>query len=157
MRIGFAAAFVLLSVAACGVNVPAGLEDKLKACPGMVKPEPVAVITKGQEVAEVKLERDTMCIVKTKDDHTTLDIGLIGYPSQELAERNTAMLCQGREWDGSDKSCAVSPPGGGRLIVHGVAGRWEVRVAVYQVQINDEVKEAAYQILKDLRNSDKTK
>lgn len=157
MRIGFAAALVFVSVAACGVDVPAGLADKLKACPGMVKPEPVAVITEGHEVTEVKLERDAMCIVKTQGDRTVLDIGLIGYPSHELAEQNTAMLCQGREWDGADKSCAVAPPDGGRLIVHGVAGRWEARVAVYEVPINDEVKDAAYQILKDLRNSDKTK
>ncbi|GLZ34644.1 hypothetical protein Lesp02_68310 [Lentzea sp. NBRC 105346] len=147
---------VVLMSAGCGVNVPAGLEDKLKACPDMLKPEPVAVITKGLEVTEAKLERDTRCSVKVQGDRTVLDIGLIAYPSPELAKQNTGALCRGSELD-SNQSCEVTSPGGGRFIVHATAGRWEVRVAVYEVEISDDVKDAARQILKNLRSSSKTK
>ncbi len=41
--------------------------------------------------------------------------------------------------------------------MHGVAGRWEVRIKVYEIPVNDEVKGAVHQLLEDLRNSSKTK
>ncbi|MFS8104285.1 hypothetical protein LFM09_44985 [Lentzea alba] len=151
-------ALVLTTVAACGVEVPAGLADKVKSgCPDLVKPEPVAVIAQGLEVSEVVSERAESCTVSVRDGRVVLDIGLIGYPSQDIADQQAAVECHSREWDASDKSCSVTSPGGGRFIVRGVAGRWVARVAVYEVTINDDVKDAAYQILEDLRSSGKTK
>jgi len=35
--------------------------------------------------------------------------------------------------------------------------KWSVRVSVFEVPVNDDVKEAVQQIVEDLRNSDKTR
>jgi hypothetical protein len=57
VRSRFAAAltvFVLMTMTACGTDVPAGLADEVKSgCPELLKPEPLAVITKGFEVSQV--------------------------------------------------------------------------------------------------------
>jgi len=151
-------ALVLMTVAACGGDVPAGLVDKIRSgCPDLIKPEPVAVITEGFEVAQVTQERGDTCTISVQDGRQVLFVGLIGYPSQEMAEQHTAMACPGGKWDRSDKSCVVAPVDGKRLTVRGVAGRWEVKISVSEVPLNDEVRDAAYQILKDLRSSDKTR
>ena len=41
--------------------------------------------------------------------------------------------------------------------MHAVAGRWNVRISVYGVAVNDEIKGAVQQIVEDLRNFDRTK
>lgn len=149
-----------MSIAACGVDVPAGLADKVNSdCPGLVKPEPVAVITQGFEVSwvESKVEdHGESCKVSIRDGRDVLLVSLVAYPSPEMAEQYTAMLCPAGKLDESDKSCTASEADSGKFAVHGVAGRWEVRVAVYEISVNDEAKDAVFQILKDLRTSKKT-
>ncbi|NKE58348.1 hypothetical protein FXN61_16560 [Lentzea sp. PSKA42] len=84
-------------------------------------------------------------------------VSLIAHPSQEVAEKLTAGLCPSGVLDEADKSCTASTADSGKFAVHGVAGRWEVRIAVYEIPVNDEAKDAVHQILKDLRSSSKTK
>lgn len=149
---------VLAVSAACGVDKSVRLEERVTAgCPGLVKPGSVATITKDFEVSQVVLERDSICTVSLQDGRKALFIGLIGYPNEELAEQQTVMQCPGVRFDGPDKSCSIASRDGGKFRVNGVAGRFEVKVAVGEVPVNDEVKGAAYQILTDLRSSDGTK
>ena len=53
MKIAFlrvSVVFALMAIAACGADVPAGLADKVEsACPDLLRPGPVAVITQGFE------------------------------------------------------------------------------------------------------------
>ncbi len=161
MKISFASASALLAlmiVAACGVDVPAGLEDKVNAgCPDLVKPEPVAVITQGFEVSQVASEVADSCMVSVRDGRDVLLVSVIAHSSQEVAEQLTAGLCPSGVLDESDKSCTASSADSGTFAVHGVAGRWEVRITVYEIPVNDEAKDAVHQIFKDLRSSNKTK
>lgn len=164
MKIRFASALavlVLMAIAACGVDVPAGLADKVNSsCPDLVKPEPVAVITQGFEVSwvESKVEdHGESCKVSLRGGRDVLLVSLVRHPSQEVAERLTAGLCPSGVSDEPDKSCTVSSADSGAFAVHGVAGRWEVRIKVYEIPVNDEAKDAVHQILKDLRSSSKTK
>lgn len=55
----------------------------------------------------------------------------------------------------SGKSCTASEAGSGKFAVHSVAGRWEVRIAVYEIPVNDEATDAVFQILEDLGGSKK--
>lgn len=172
--VSVAAALVLMAIAACTnvdtsagapvdktspVDVPTGLSDKVKSgCPDLIKPEPVAVITKGFEVAEVvRGPVDDICTVSVQGGRRVLLVGLIGYPSRELAEQYVDMQCPGDKFEGLDRSCKVKSRDGKSLQVHGVAGRWEVKISVSEVSINDQVEDAAVQVLEDLRQSDKTK
>jgi hypothetical protein len=66
------------------------------------------------------------------------------------------MLCRSGKLDANTKSCADDEPGG-RLTVHAAIGKWSVVVSVYEVPVNDDVKEAVQQIVEDLRRSDKTR
>jgi hypothetical protein len=66
------------------------------------------------------------------------------------------MLCGSGKLDANTKSCEENGPGGG-LTVHATAGKWSVRVSVFEVPVNDDVKAAVQQIVDDLRNSDKTR
>lgn len=160
MRIKFvsASAALLMTVVACGVDVPAGLANKVNSgCPDLLKPEPVAVITQGLEVSQVVSEVADSCKVFVRDGRQVLLVSLVAYASPEEAERLTPILCARGVLDEPDKSCTVSSADSGKFAVHGVAGRWEVRVAVYEIPVNDEAKEAVHQILKDLRSSSKTK
>ncbi|MFI6100257.1 hypothetical protein ACIA8G_32325 [Lentzea sp. NPDC051213] len=161
MKITFAsvaAVLALMTIAACGVDVPAGLADKINSgCPGLVRPDPLAVITQGFEVSWVESEAGQSCKVWIRDGRDVLLVSLIAYPSKEEAERLTPMLCPRGVLDGSDKSCIASSADSRRFAVHGLAGRWEVRIAVKEIPVNVEAKDAVYQILKDLRSSDKTK
>lgn len=146
-----------MTMAACGVDVPAGLADKVNSgCPDLVKPEPVAVITQGLEVSQVASKVADSCMVSVRDGRDVLLVSLIGHASREVAEQLTAGLCPNGVLDGSDKSCVAGAADSGAFAVHGVAGRWEVRIKVYEIPVNDEVKDAVYQILKDLRSSKKT-
>jgi len=167
---GAVTAFALMAIAACSgvdapadkasaVDVPAGLADKVKSgCPDLIKPEPVAVIAKGFEVAEVaRGPVEDICTVSVQGGREVLFVGLIGYPSKELAEQSVDMLCPGNGFEGPDQSCKVATRDGEGFLVRGVAGRWEVKISVSGVPMNDEVKGAAVQILEDLRNSSKTK
>ncbi|MCP2250959.1 hypothetical protein [Lentzea aerocolonigenes] len=152
------AALALMAVAGCGVDVPAGLEDKVNSgCPGLVKPEPVAIITRGLEVSQVDGGIADSCKVSVRDGREVLLVSLVGHPSQEVAERLTGGLCPSGVLDEPDKSCTASEADSGAFAVHGVAGRWEVRIKVYEIPVNDEVKGAVHQLLEDLRNSSKTK
>lgn len=159
MRIRFAAVLAALTfVAACGTDVPAGLADKVESgCPGLLRPEPLAVITEGFEVSQVDSEAADSCQVFVSTGQKVLSLGLVAYTSQEESERLTPMLCASGVLDSKTKSCEAGQPGDGGLSVHAVAGRWNVRVSVYEVPVNDEIKEAVQQIVEDLRNSDKTK
>ncbi|MDT7786398.1 MAG: hypothetical protein QOF58_4817 [Pseudonocardiales bacterium] len=160
MKIAFAsafAAFVLMNLAACGTDVPAGLADKVNSgCPGLLKPEPVAVITKGHEVSQVASEVAGSCKVSVRDGRDVLSVGVVEYQSPEQAEDLVPKLCPSGVLE-ADKWCTASSPGSETYEVHGVAGRREVRVKVYELPVNDEVKDAVRQIITDLRNSDKTK
>lgn len=160
MRTRFAAAltaFVLMTVAACGTDVPAGLADKVKSgCPDLLKPEPLAVIAKGFEVSEVKSVEANGCQAFVSTGRQVLNVGLVAYSSPEESERLTPMLCRDGKLDASTKSCADDEPGGG-LTVHAVAGKWRVVVSVYEVPVNDDVNAAVRQIVEDLRSSDKTR
>lgn len=148
----------LALVTACGADVPSGLAEKVESgCPGLLKPEPVAVITKGFQVSKVSSEEADSCQVFVSTGQKVLGLGLVAYASQEEAERLTPMLCTSGVLDSKTKSCEAGQPGEGGLSVHAVAGRWNVRVSVYEVPVNDEIKEAVQQIVEDLRNSDKTK
>jgi hypothetical protein len=160
VRTGFAAAltaFVLMTVAACGTDVPAGLADKVKSgCPDLLKPEPLAVITKGFEVSEVSSGEANGCRVFVSTGRQVLNVGLVAYPSPEESERLTPMLCRSGKLDANTKSCADDEPGG-RHTVRAAAGKWSVVVSVYEVPVNDDVKEAVQQIVEDLRSSGKTR
>jgi hypothetical protein len=161
MRSTSAGAFsilVLVAAAACGVDVPAGLAEKVNSgCPDLVRPEPVAVITRGFEVSRVVSEVADSCKVSVRDGRDVLLVSLVAYANPEEAERLTPMLCPSGALDEPDKSCTASSVDGGTFAVHGVAGRWEVRIAVYEIPVNDEAKEAVHQILRDLKDSNKTK
>ncbi|WP_090069508.1 hypothetical protein [Lentzea flaviverrucosa] len=149
---------VLALVTACGTGVPAGLPDKVESgCPGLLKPEPLAVITKGFEVSQVNSEEADSCQVFVSTGKKVLSPGLVAYASQEESERLTPMLCTSGLLDSATKSCEVSRSKDQELSVHAVAGRWNVRVSVYDVPVNDGIKEAVQQIVEDLRNSDKTR
>ena len=141
--------------------MPTGLANKVKSdFPDFVKPEPVAVITEGFEVScgESKVEDlGESCKVSIRDGRDGLLVSLIGHPSEEVAEQLTAGLCPSGVLDESDKSCTVSETDSGAFAVHGVAGRWEVRIKVYEIPVNDKAKDAVHQLLKDLRSSSKTK
>ncbi|WP_086668931.1 hypothetical protein [Lentzea kentuckyensis] len=148
----------LALVTACGTDVPSGLAEKVESgCPGLLKPEPVAVITQGFQVSQVSAEEADSCQVFVSTGQKVLGLGLVAYASQEESERLTPMLCTSGVLDSKTKSCEAGQPGEGGLAVHAVAGRWNVRVSVYEVPVNDEIKEAVQQIVEDLRNSDKTK
>ncbi|WP_144065790.1 hypothetical protein [Lentzea albidocapillata] len=148
----------LALVTACGTDVPAGLADKVESgCPGLLKPEPLAVITKGFEVSQVNSEEADSCQVFVSTGKKILSLGLGAYASQEESERLTPMLCTSGVLDSETKSCEAGQPGDVGLSVHAVAGRWNVRVYVYEVPANDEIKEAVQQIIEDLRSSNKTK
>ncbi len=151
-------ALVLMTIAACGVDVPAGLVDKVNSgCPDLLKPEPLAVITQGFEVSQVVSNVADSCKVSVREaGRDVLLVSLIAHPDQEAAERLTGGLCLSGGLD-ADKSCTASEAGSGTFSVHGVAGRWEVRIAVYEIPVNDEAKKAVHQILEDLRSSDRTK
>jgi hypothetical protein len=152
------AVLTLMTVASCGVDVPAGLADKVNSgCPDLVKPEPVAVITQGLEVSQVASEVAGSCKVSVRDGRDVLLVSLITHPTREVAEQLTAGLCPSGVLDEPDKSCTASTADSGKYAVHGVAGRWEVRIAVFEIPVNDEAKDAVHQILDDLRNSNKTK
>ena len=97
------------------------------------------------------------CKVSIRDGRDVLLVSLIAHPSQEVAEQQAAMLCPSGSLDEPDKSCTASTADSGRLAVHGAAGRWEVRIAVSEIPVNDEAKDAVHQILDDLRGSSKTR
>jgi hypothetical protein len=158
VRIRLAAVVTALAfVAACGTDVPAGLADKVESgCPGLLKPEPLAIITKGFEVSQVSSEGADSCEVFVSTGKKVLTLGLVAYASQEESERLTPMLCTSGVLDPQTKSCEAGQPGDGALSVHAVAGRWNVRVYVYEVPANDGIMEAVQQIIEDLRSSDKT-
>ncbi|WP_330277852.1 hypothetical protein OG205_20560 [Lentzea sp. NBC_00516] len=159
MRIRFVGTLAAVAlVAACGTDVPAGLADKVESgCPGPLKPEPLAVITKGFEVSEVNSAEANSCQVFVSTGKKVLSLGLVAYASQEESERLTPMLCTSGVLDSETKSCEAGQSGDGELSVHAVAGRWNVRVHVYELPSNDEIKEAVQQIIEDLRSSDKTR
>ncbi|KOV82306.1 hypothetical protein [Nocardia sp. NRRL S-836] len=176
MKIAFVSAAVALALTAVGacssvdapagaptgkgasVEVPAGLSDKVgSGCPDLIKPEPVAVITKGFEVVEVaRGAAADSCTVSVRGGREVLFVGLIGYPGKELAEQYVDMQCPGDGFEGADQSCKIAARDGKGLRVHGVAGRWEVKISVSEVPMSDEVEGAAVQILNDLRSSKKT-
>ncbi|MFD4669956.1 hypothetical protein ACFWNN_09485 [Lentzea sp. NPDC058450] len=148
----------LAFVTACGTDVPSGLAEKIEAgCPGLLKPEPVAVITQGLQVSEVNSEVPDSCQVFVSTGKKVLGLGLVAYASEEESERLTPMLCTSGVLDAKTKSCEAGPPGEGGLSVHAVAGRWNVRISVSEVPIDDEIKAAVQQIVEDLRNSDRTR
>lgn len=138
------AALALMTIAACSSvdtpadeaspgDVPAELADKVKSgCPDLIKPEPVAIITRGFEVAEVaRGPVNDICTVSVQDGRQVLSVGLIGYPSKELAEQYVDMQCPGNGFEGPDQSCKVTTRDGENFKVHGVAGRWEVKISVF--------------------------
>ncbi|MGI5498981.1 hypothetical protein [Lentzea sp. CA-135723] len=159
MRTKLAAALAALAlVTACGTDVPAGLAAKIESgCPGLLKPEPVAVITEGFQVSQVGSAEPDSCEVFVSTGKKVLALGLLAHASQEESERLTPMLCTSGVLDAKTRSCEATPPGEGGLSVHAVAGRWNVRVQVSEVQIDDEIKAAVQQIVEDLRSSDKTR
>ncbi|MET9230012.1 hypothetical protein [Lentzea sp. NPDC003310] len=155
--VGAVAALVLMTTAACGTDVPDGLAEKIESnCPGLLKPEPVAVITEGYVVSEVNLVEVDGCHVFVTTGKKAISVGIVAYPSPEESERLTPMLCTSGVLDAKTKSCEAGAPDG-ELSVHAVAGKWNVRVHVYEVPVTDEVRDAVQQIVEDLRNSDKTK
>src|SRR5688500_11535728 len=123
MKIAFASAsavLALLAVGACGVDVPAGLADKVNSgCPDLLKPEPVAVITLGFEVSQIASEVADSCTVSIRDGRDVLLVSLIAHPSQEVAEQQSAMLCPSGSLDEPDKSCTASTADSGTFAVHG--------------------------------------
>ncbi|SDF43819.1 hypothetical protein SAMN05216553_101640 [Lentzea fradiae] len=148
----------LAFVAACGPDVPAGLADKVEsACPGLLKAEPLAVITKGLTVSQVESAGPDGCRVFVSTGQMVLSLGLVAYPSQEESERLTPMLCASGTLDPETRSCEAGQPDSKELSVHAVAGRWNVRVHVYEVPVDDEIKAAVQRIIEDLRSSDKVK
>lgn len=161
VRTRFAAAltaFLLMSMAACGTDVPAGLADKVKSgCPDLLKPEPLAIITKGFEVSEVNLVEANGCHVFVSTGRQALSMGLVAYSSPEESERLTPMLCASGELDAETKACTAGTADDKTYSLHAVAGRWNVRVSVFEVPVTDEVKGAVQQIVEDLRSSDKTR
>ncbi|MFD4636306.1 hypothetical protein ACFWN2_03260 [Lentzea sp. NPDC058436] len=161
MRTRFAAvltAFVLMTTTACGTDVPAGLADKVEAgCPGLLKPEPLAVITKDLVVSEVNGVDADGCQVFVSTGRKALSVGIVAYPSPEESERLTPMLCTDGKLDVETKACTAGTVEGQTYSLHAVAGRWNVRVAVFEIPATDEVKDAVQQIVEDLRNSDKTR
>lgn len=151
-------ALVLATAAACGTDVPAGLAAKVESgCPGLLKPEPLAVITEGFVVSQVVSEVADSCKVSVSDGREVLSLGLVAYASQEESERLTPMLCTSGALDPGTKSCKASEPSGGGLSVHAVAGRWNVRVSVRGIPVNGDGEKAVQQIIENLRNSDRTK
>ncbi|MGW4211347.1 hypothetical protein ACWEIJ_25365 [Lentzea sp. NPDC004789] len=160
MRTRFAAALtalVLMTMTACGTDVPAGLADKVKSgCPDLLKPEPLAVITKGFEVSQVNAVGTNGCQVFVSTGRQVLNVGLVAYSSPEESARLTPMLCGSGKLDAKTKSCEGDAPSGG-LTVHAAAGRWSAVVSVSEVPVNDDVKAAVQQIVEDLGNSDKTR
>ncbi|MDX8149513.1 hypothetical protein SK854_45840 [Lentzea sp. BCCO 10_0061] len=161
MRTRFAAAltaFMLMAVAACGTDVPAGLADKVKSgCPDLLKPEPLAVITKGFVVSEVNSVETNGCQVFVSTGRKALNVGIVAYASAEESERLTPMLCTDGKLDAETKACTAGTVDGETYSLHAVAGRWNVRVSVFEVPVTDEVKDAVQQIVEDLRSSDKTR
>ena len=161
MRTRFAAAltaFMLMAVAACGTDVPAGLADKVKlGCPDLLKPEPLAVITKGFVVSEVNSVETNGCHVFVSTGRKALSVGIVAYVSPEESERLTPMLCTDGKLDAETKACTAGTVDGETYSLHAVAGRWNVRVSVFEVPVTDEVKDAVQQIVEDLRSSDKTR
>ncbi|WP_330276230.1 hypothetical protein OG205_11710 [Lentzea sp. NBC_00516] len=99
----------------------------------------------------------TACDHVVSTGKQVLSLGIVAYASQEESERLTPMLCASGVLDSATKSCEAGQPGDEGLSVHAVAGRWNVRVHVYELPVNDEIKEAVQQIVEDLRNSDKTR
>lgn len=160
MRLRLAAAltaFVLMTMTACGTDVPAGLADKVKSgCPDLLRPEPLAVITKGFEVSQVDSVEANGCVVFVSTGRQVLTMGLVAYSGPEESERLTPMLCRSGQLDAKTKSCMDAEPSGG-LSVRAVAGKWSIGVSVYEVPVDDDVEEAVQQIVEDLRSSDKTR
>ncbi|WP_394618038.1 hypothetical protein JNUCC0626_02730 [Lentzea sp. JNUCC 0626] len=160
MRTRFAAAltaFVLMTTAACGTDVPAGLAEKVESgCPGLLKPETLAVITKGFVVSEVNLVDTNGCQVFVSTGRQVLNVGIVAYSSPEESERLTPMLCESGVLDAKTKSCADDKSGGG-YTVRATAGKWSIGASVYEIPVNDDVKDAMLQVVEDLRDSDKTR
>ena len=147
-----------MTMSACGTDVPAGLADKVQAgCPGLLKPEPLAVITKGFVVSEVSSPETNGCHVFVSTGRKALSMGLGAYASPEESERLTPMLCASGKLDAETKACTADAVDDEEYSLHAVAGRWNVRVSVTGVPVTDEVKDAVQQIVEDLRNSDKTR
>ncbi|WP_439655961.1 hypothetical protein ACSHWB_26395 [Lentzea sp. HUAS TT2] len=84
-------------------------------------------------------------------------MGTVAYASAEESERLTPMLCTGGRLDVETKACTTGAVDGETYSLHAVAGRWNVRAAVFEVSVTDEVKDAVQQIVEDLRSSDKTR
>ncbi|GLY46763.1 hypothetical protein [Lentzea sp. NBRC 102530] len=145
-----------MTTTACGTDVPAGLADKVESgCPGLLKPEPLAVITKGFVVSEVNTVDVNGCQVFVSTGRQVLNVGLVAYASPEESERLTPMLCESGELDANTKSCAEDKADGG-YTVRATAGKWSIVASVYEVPVNDEVKAAMLQVVEDLRASGKT-
>lgn len=112
-----------MATAACGVDVPVGLADKVNSgCPDMMKPEPVAVITRGFVVSQVESEVADNFMVSLQDGCDVLLVSLIAHPSQEVAKRLTGMFCPSGVLDESGKSCTAFEADSGKFALHGVAG-----------------------------------
>ncbi|WP_143086991.1 hypothetical protein [Lentzea flaviverrucosa] len=145
-------------MAACGTDVPAGLADKVKSgCPDLLRPEPLAVITKGFVVSEVNSPETNGCHVFVSTGRKALSMGLVAYSSPEESERLTPMLCTGGELDAETKACTAGTVDDETYSLHAVAGRWSVGVSVFEIPVTDEVKGAVQQIVEDLRSSEKTR
>jgi hypothetical protein len=125
--------------------------------PGLLKPEPLAVITKGFVVSEVNAVETNGCHVFVSTGRKALSVGIVAYPSPEESERLTPMLCTSGELDAGTKACTVHTGDVKSYSPHAVAGWWNVRVAVFEIPVTDEVKDAVQQIVEDLRNFGKTR
>ncbi|SES44750.1 hypothetical protein [Lentzea albida] len=157
-RIAGAVALVLVAVGGCGADVPDGLAQKVAAdCPGLVEPEPLAVVTQGFVVSQISSEAGQACKVWINDGREVLLVSLIAHASEQEAVQRTAGLCDDMALDEPDKSCAAAVSGNETYALHGVAGRWEARITVYEILVGDDAKDAVHQMLEDLRKSEKTK
>lgn len=137
---------LILTTAACGVDVPPGLADKLPSeCDGMVKPEPVAIITEDLEVADVTGDwpvnrLNNKCSVMVKDGNDTrevLTVLLSFRGTAEIAESGMPNKCGEKQpgmvetTPGPEGACGlIRTEGGGEFIVRGVAGRYGAWVMV---------------------------
>ncbi|GLZ34639.1 hypothetical protein Lesp02_68260 [Lentzea sp. NBRC 105346] len=146
-------AIVIFAVTACGADVPAGLADKLKACPADIPIDQVATITKGLEVTEAKSDRDDRCVLVTSEGREVLDIWLMpAVEDVSNLHHLLDMLCdRGPKVDGPEHSCG-KPDGDQVFTVHGAVGNRSVRIGVKNISITEEIRRAAFGILERMRD-----
>ncbi|GLZ34643.1 hypothetical protein Lesp02_68300 [Lentzea sp. NBRC 105346] len=170
-----AATLVLLAVAACGVDVPSALADKVRSgCAGAVKPEPVSVIIEGLEVEDVTGEWSqdgpvNHCSVQVQaggGSRKALEVS-VNFVGAEMAEKQQRLLCrerkEGQLITGPDGSCGLflaksrrEGVSGGDFSVFGAAGDYAVTITAAGVSTvaDEEGRDAAFRIFSDLRASD---